>query len=449
MPPAVLLMCFSLITLFNAIQSKSENKKEIWRLPLTITGALTNSTCEEEVFARNYEITNLLKNILNFKCATARVSRKVLSEMLEDFNIFELVQLKYKLADISHITVPVTFDAIQYVDFVAVNRVESITFIIKQRKKKLDWKTIFNSFSKQIWIALAFCVILFGLIFRIFLRHTEGNPWTLTSIYWYLLSTLLFQGVDTRNLNRSSSRITFGIWLLMVAVLLWGYAGVLTSFLAVQVDEPLPKTFDELAEAIKRKEFTCYIMEGYDIQRILRETKIKHSELFLEECTKYAKKYPEIVANVTLVEHIMKKFKSTKLLSAHHVEVDYVKMFTNMFKNDRVAIIASKRFEVAFSKAFESKYVTSEDILFTMNYGLPVRKGFPHKKKLDRTCRRLTESGIMRISDSQRITSDEVTKPLSMEHMYGAFAILLIGNSLAFGCFLAEVILGKLFKFRM
>ncbi|XP_067119221.1 uncharacterized protein [Centruroides vittatus] len=152
MPPAVLLMCFSLITLFNVIQSKSGDKKEIWRLPLTVTQARSNSTCEKEIFTKNYEITNLLKNILNFECTTPSVLPHILSEMLKSFNVFELVQLKYQLADISHSQVPVTLNAFQYVDFLSVNTIESITFMIKQRKKKLDWKAIFNSFSKQVQV---------------------------------------------------------------------------------------------------------------------------------------------------------------------------------------------------------------------------------------------------------------------------------------------------------
>ncbi|XP_023215755.1 uncharacterized protein LOC111618441, partial [Centruroides sculpturatus] len=115
-----------------------------------------------------------------------------------------------------------------------------------------------------VWLAFMFTIIVFGLIFRKFVKDNKGEPWTLRRTYWYLMTTLMFQGVDCNNVNRSSSRIAFGIWLLMTAVLIWGYAGTLTSFMAVQTDEPVPNSFDELARAIKRREYTCFCIVYFD-----------------------------------------------------------------------------------------------------------------------------------------------------------------------------------------
>ncbi|XP_067133212.1 uncharacterized protein [Centruroides vittatus] len=150
-----------------------------------------------------------------------------------------------------------------------VSNVEPIHFYMKRHKKKLTWQTVLNPFTKEVWLALIFTITVFGLIFRKFVKDNKGEPWTLGRTYWYLMTTLMYQGVDNSNVNRSSSRIAFGIWLLMTAVLIWGYAGILTSFMAVQTDEPVPKTFDELAGAIKRREYTCVLLPHVYLSRFL------------------------------------------------------------------------------------------------------------------------------------------------------------------------------------
>ncbi|XP_023228996.1 uncharacterized protein LOC111629338 [Centruroides sculpturatus] len=152
----------------------------------------------------------------------------------------------------------------------SVSDVEPIHFYIKRHKKKLTWQSVVNPFTKQVWLALIFTITIFGLIFRKFVKDNKGEPWTLRRTYWYLMSTLMSQGVDSNNVNRLSSRIAFGIWLLMTAVLIWGYAGILTSFMALQTDEPVPNTFDELAEGIERREYTCVLIPHVYLDRYLK-----------------------------------------------------------------------------------------------------------------------------------------------------------------------------------
>ncbi|XP_067133211.1 uncharacterized protein [Centruroides vittatus] len=106
-------------------------------------------------------------------------------------------------------------------------------------------------------------------------------------MYWYLMTMLMFQGVNNSNVNRSSFRIAFGIWLLMTTVLIWGYAGILTSFMVVETDEPVPKTFDELAGAIKKGEYTCVLLSHDILGRYLKQTEAKHAELFIKESEKH------------------------------------------------------------------------------------------------------------------------------------------------------------------
>ncbi|XP_067122294.1 uncharacterized protein [Centruroides vittatus] len=174
-----------------------------------------------------------------------------------------------------------------HVEMSTVSRVEPIHFYMKRHKKKLTWQTVLNPFTKQVWLALIVTITVFGLIFRKFMKDNKGEPWTLGRTYWYLMTTLMYQGVDNSNVNRSSSRIVFGIWLLMTAVLIWGYAGILTSFMAVQTDEPVPKTFDELAGAIKRGEYTCVLLPHLYLSRYLNQTEAKHAELFTKESRKH------------------------------------------------------------------------------------------------------------------------------------------------------------------
>ncbi|XP_023241097.1 uncharacterized protein LOC111639438, partial [Centruroides sculpturatus] len=171
---------------------------------------------------------------------------------------------------------------------------------MKWHKKKLTWQSVLNPFTKQVWLALIFTITVFGLIFRKFVKDNKEEPWTLRRTYWYLMTTLMYQGVDSNNVNRSSSRIAFDIWWLVIAILVWRHAEILTLFMAVQIDEPVPKTFDELAETIKREEYTCKVLPGGYFSRYFshklvgnRAAKVMFGNLFQENNRmKSAKRVP-------------------------------------------------------------------------------------------------------------------------------------------------------------
>ncbi|XP_023228181.1 uncharacterized protein LOC111628592 [Centruroides sculpturatus] len=336
----------------------------------------------------------------------------------------------------------------QRVDFSAVSDVDPIHFYIKRHKKKLSWQSVVNPLTKQVWLALIFTITIFGLIFRKFVKDNKGEPWTLRKTYWYLMTTLMFQGVDCNNVNRSTSRIAFGIWLLMTAVLIWGYAGILTSFMAIQTDEPVPNTFDELAGAIKRREYTCVLIPHIYLHLYLRESRTKHADLFITE----SRKHIEVMnAKIRQNAAFLKKFHKDAVDSKAkgHLEALLLgnKLFKDILRKDRMVVIGTYTAENFAAATYGSNYVKSDDVLATVYKGYAMRKGFPYKKQVNKLIRRAFETKIFKIEEVLNPRSfEDAVKPLSVEDLYGALGILVIGYTLSFACFVTEIVLGKLLK---
>ncbi|XP_023228184.1 probable glutamate receptor isoform X2 [Centruroides sculpturatus] len=361
---------------------------------------------------------------------------------------FQIFQVRAKFADIMAEPIALSNKTFQRVDFSTVSDVEPIHFYMKRHKKKLTWQSVLNPFTKQVWLALIFTITIFGLIFRKFVTDNKGEPWTLRRTYWYLMTTLMYQGVDSNNVNRLSSRIAFGIWLLMTAVLIWGYAGILTSFMAVQTDEPVPNTFDELAEAIKRQEYTCVVLPHAYINRYLKESGTKHARLFVTESEKHIfVMNAKVRQNATLMKKFFKDYVDSKAKSHREAKAFKNKLFTDILIKDRMVVIGTFFAENLVAIAYGSNYVKSDDVLSTVYKGFAMRKGFPYKKQVNKLIRRIFETKIFKIEEVLNVPSfEDAAKPLSVADLYGALGILVIGYTLSFACFLTEIILGKFLK---
>ncbi|XP_023241102.1 uncharacterized protein LOC111639443 [Centruroides sculpturatus] len=252
---------------------KSVDTRPVWKIAVSYRGVAMNLSCEEYYFSTKLQDSKIIYKALKFRCEkpTLPFPPAFFQSRFKENYDFQIFQVKAKFADVVTNTMPLSHKTFQQVDFSTVSNVEPIHFYMKRYKKKLTWQSVVNPFTKQVWLALIFTITVFGLIFRKFVKDNKGEPWTLRRTYWYLTTMLMYQGVDCNNVNRSSSRIAFGIWLLMTAVLIWGYAGILTSFMAVQTDEPVPNSFDELERAIKRREYTCVLLPHLYLSRFLND----------------------------------------------------------------------------------------------------------------------------------------------------------------------------------
>ncbi|XP_023220131.1 uncharacterized protein LOC111622051 isoform X2 [Centruroides sculpturatus] len=365
---------------------------------------------------------------------------------------FQMSQLIKKEADISSTEFELRFDNYRNVDFSVPLFIKTKTFFIKLRKQNIGWHTIVNAFRLQVWLALLSSVLLFGFYFRWVIKDKDDKPWHVASVYWFLFTTLTNQGVDMSVINRFASRICFVMWVLSISVLLWGYGGVLSSLLAVRVNEPVPTTLEQLAAALDRREYSCLLICNSNYIQSLNKSKIgylrtlaKHlhsSHQFLRNQLKEDAEIKEKLINAYT------KLRTSKGLDTNVIVVEIYEMIIKMFgETSKRAIVDFPDLIKFLTMDSDDEYFVSDDILSTSNLVLMMRKGFPHKNKIDKLIRRLFDTGIIiKMSGGtffeSKLKSSNDWKRLSLQDLFGPFVVLIVGYALSFSCFLAEFLVG-------
>ncbi|XP_023232870.1 uncharacterized protein LOC111632618 [Centruroides sculpturatus] len=237
--------------------------------------------------------------------------------------------------------------------------------------------------------------IVFGFILTKLLKDNHGNSWTLKKSYWFLFTTLTAQGVNMKYVNRSASRLAFGIWLLCTVILLWGYGGILKSFMTSKARESVPTTFRELLSAVENEEYSCISI--LDISAI---DNLMFSDL----------------------EYI-KRLYSGKYKAYWETNINTLTPLFGNYK-EKLAVVTYSFNEKYFKKYFPSKYLISKESVHPNYYAFFMRRGFTHKRKLNRVLRALYENGIIgkvlgRELVEEGLAPVENVQPLSLEDFFG------------------------------
>ncbi|XP_023211415.1 uncharacterized protein LOC111614265 [Centruroides sculpturatus] len=128
---------------------------------------------------------------------------------------------------------------------------------------------------------------------------------------------------------------------------------------------------------------------------------------------------------------------------------EFTKKFIKMYgEKSKLAIVSSRALVKLLTIDSDDQYFVSDDVLFTKNYAFAMRKKFSYKSKINALMRRLLETGIiLKITGGthfeRKPTPHTDPKSLSIEHLFGAFALLFAGYTLSLFCFLAEIFVGK------
>ncbi|XP_023226930.1 glutamate receptor ionotropic, delta-1-like [Centruroides sculpturatus] len=148
------------------------------------------------------------------------------------------------------------------VEFTPINTFFPMQFVIKNKNLELSWKSLISPFSFWVWLAIFFCTLVAGILIFIILSYDKltedkNKGWNKRRFVWFLFGTFLNQGADLKVARRSPSRVALVFWMLPVLIICWAYGGTLTSFMINKEKQSLPKTFEELASAVQKGEFTC------------------------------------------------------------------------------------------------------------------------------------------------------------------------------------------------
>ncbi|XP_023210516.1 glutamate receptor 2-like [Centruroides sculpturatus] len=270
-----IILFLSVIIVSEAANSDMRNQTNVIRITTSALGLFFNRPCQESHFSGRKALSSLIYKTLNASCVYGKVSPNIPRKLFSNLRFVELFQLKNQDADIALSTFEIQYERSQYVDFAIPHLTTSFTFMIQVKKNEIDWQTIVSVLSLEVWLALLGCIVLLGLYLRCIIRDEDEKPLPIGRLYWFLIVTLTNQGVNINAINRLKSRITFGLWLLSISVLIWGYGNVLASLLTVRGNVSVPKTFEELASALERREYTCFANIHYDeIENLNVSTKL-------------------------------------------------------------------------------------------------------------------------------------------------------------------------------
>ncbi|XP_023210562.1 uncharacterized protein LOC111613437 [Centruroides sculpturatus] len=354
-------------------------------------------------------------------------------------------------ADISTSPFEIQYEHFYHVDYAVPHIIMPLVFIIKVKKQEVNWQTIVNVLSLEVWLALLGCIVLLGLYLRCVIKDEDDKPLPIGNLYWSLIVTLCNQGVNVHAINRFTSRLTFGLWLLSISVLLWGYGNVLESSLAVRENKPIPRTFEQLASALERREYSCFSNLQEDEIEILNKSKIGYintlAKHFYSSRKFLLKQFRK--EDITDLKDKFIKTGSSKNMELYINRSKLAKKFIKMYgETSQLAIVSSPGIEKSLIMDSDDQYLVSDDVLFTRNLAFIMRKGFPYKSKIDNLMRRLLETGIINKMTGTSFFERKPTplndpKSLSVEDLFGAFALLSTGYTLSFFCFLAEIFIEK------
>ncbi|XP_067126934.1 uncharacterized protein, partial [Centruroides vittatus] len=387
-------------------------------------------------------------------CVHGNLSLNSLGKFVRKAQDAKLFQLLNQDADISTSPLKIQYEHFHELDYAVPHLISPIVFVIKVRKQEINWQTIVNVLSLEVWLALLGCIVLLGLYLRCVIKDKDEKPYPIGNIYWYLIVTSTNQGANIHAINRFTSRITFGLWLLSISVLIWGYGNVLASVMAVQKDKPMPKTFEQLASALERREYSCLPLLLSDEIGSINKSKIG----YVNTLAKHLYSNRDILVEQIEKENktnIADKFAKTQIskgLDLNMKRLELAKKAVKVYgETSPLAIISSPGLLKVLTIDSDDQYFVSEDVLFTRVFSFAMRKGFPYKSKIDNLVRRLFETGILLKMSGATVFERKPTplndpKSLSADDLFGAFVLLCTGYTLSLFCFLAEIFVGKIWN---
>ncbi|XP_067122533.1 glutamate [NMDA] receptor subunit 1-like [Centruroides vittatus] len=293
------------------------------------------------------------------RCEYARPNKTELLKQYPDIHYYT-AQVLNGDADISSKRESISFQLFSRIDFSSPVDSFSIKFVIQLNQKKLSWLAIINPFSLWVWLAICITTTVAGiLLYKIinfsFSVSRREKLWNYKDLCWFLFASFVNQGVNLASIKRNSCRLSLGLWLLPVLILVWGYGGILTSFMTTPPKDIVPTTFEELASAVEKGDFSCIAQNDTTLKSFLNNSKLSYVN--------------------TLMNH---------LVVNNNFESFYFRLFDRM-ASGKVAYIATEdmiKNIIMFDSSTE--YFESTDILYSFYTAFLMKKGFPYKNLLDK-----------------------------------------------------------------
>ncbi|XP_067131395.1 glutamate receptor ionotropic, delta-2-like [Centruroides vittatus] len=292
-----------------------------------------------------------------------------------------------------------------------------------RRSENGSWTGLLAKMVNKVWFAILSTVFIFGLVLHKIVEHDfmadeVGILWSRSRVFWNLFCTFVYQGINLNNVKRFKSRLLLSIWWLSVVVLMGSYSGTLMSFMSYPLTESVPKSFDELAIAVKNGEYSCGIIGKTVIWTYMENSKSIRGKVFKDHMTHYN----NFLSFSTSRERV-KKERFALIYSEYGIR--------KVIKNDLQA------------------YIVSADAMTQFVQSYAVRKGFPFKKELSKIVTRLFEAGVIERKDyaeTTKLLKYSEFQALELADIISPMILLSIGLLLASMCLFAELFHKRIIK---
>ncbi|XP_023243662.1 glutamate receptor ionotropic, delta-1-like [Centruroides sculpturatus] len=222
------------------------------------------------------------------------------------------------------------------------------------------------------------------------------------------------------NQDRSSSlRIFIGIWLLVTTVLISAYSGVLFSYITYPAYAKVPKTIEELSNAVRNREYSCGTLSHSAFEKMMMDA----TKGMVSILGDYIRNNPD------------------KSFSTVNEGIQYA------LQHKHAYIISDSIINTLTVKP-EEQLIISEDSFLTYSLVYPININFKFEKKFNTIIRRLVDGGVyekLKQSDlpQKRSSNREIYLPLCIDDICSALILLLCGYGISFITLFVETVLNK------
>ncbi|XP_035210497.1 glutamate receptor-like [Stegodyphus dumicola] len=376
-----------------------------------------------------YEILSTLKSKLNFRTEPVNNTDDEFGNRLANGTWTGFVGL----IDQGHVifsiaTLSVSYRRLMSVDFSSPYIFGKMSFVVLSPALESRKYVLIKPLSPKVWIGLISTLILCTAVLYA-ITHSLPCKSGIRRAYniWFLLRTLGQQGTPSPAPARYSIRFFISFWWFFIMVILWSYAGTLTSFMTYPGRLSTIDTVAKLQRALKSHSIRYGTTKGTTYETFLKSDMADVDPIFGESL----EEYPEsLVHNVS---------EGMDLVLKGRYAFVYMKMVLKWF----AAVTGFDRFRLA------------KDVFSTEAIGIGIQKCHPCKNSFDHIIDRLEETGFFskwyvdaftKASIQAPLVKIENVRALSMDDLQGAFYFLSICLGICTTVLILEILISELFS---
>ncbi|KAF8782012.1 Glutamate receptor ionotropic like protein [Argiope bruennichi] len=317
-------------------------------------------------------------------------------------------------------TLSISIRRMKAVDFSSPYIFGKIGFIVMNPALQARKLVLIKPLQLEVWVTLLATLCLCTATLYL-ITHSLPTKRGVRSAYniWFLLRTLGQQGTPSPAPDRYSIRFFISFWWIFILVILWSYAGTLTSFMTYPGRRPAVDTINKLRKALAAHAIRYGTTTGSTYEHFLMTNMAEVDPVFATSIEENPDLEVHSVAEG--MEMVLKK--------------RYAFVYMTMVLKWYAAIMGSNRFRM------------SRETFSTDAVGIAIQKCHPCKKSFDHVVDRLEETGFFtkwyddaffKAKTKSTVIAVNTARPLALDDLQGAFYFMGIGAGIGIIALVAE-----------